>query len=107
MKILGAYDMGADGVELLVHLDETRVVPGPDGDEDFRPDPKWLWRACVPAATWATDQSAALSRVAELAQRQVAQRTRALMPELAGLELPTTVVSRAKSITIPDLPDAE
>lgn len=107
MKILGAYDMGADGVELLVHLDETRFVPGPDGDDDLRPDPKWLWRAGVPAATWAADRGAALSRVAELATRQVAQRTRALIPELAGLELPAPTVSRAKSITIPDLPDAE
>ena len=107
MKILGAYDMGADGVELLVHLDETRLVTGPDGDDDLRPDPKWLWRARVPAVNWAEDQAAALERVATGAARQVAQRTRALMPELVGLALPAPTISRAKSITIPDLPDVE
>jgi hypothetical protein len=87
MKIIGAYDLGADGVELIVHLDEARTVPGPDGDDDRRPDPKWLWRATVPGREWASDQIAALGRVAALAERETRRRNKAPLAALIGTDL--------------------
>jgi hypothetical protein len=89
MRILHAYDLGADGVELLVHLDEAQTVQGPDGAGDLRPNPAWLWRAHIPGREWTTDQIGALTRVARLAEREVRRRTKAAMPELAGTDLAT------------------
>jgi hypothetical protein len=87
MKIISAHDMGADGVELLVHLDEDRLVIGPYGDDDLRPDPKWLWRTSVPTAHWQADQVAALQRVARHADREKVRRTPSVFAELRGLSL--------------------
>ena len=87
MKIISAHDMGADGVELLVHLDEDKLVVGPDGEDDLRPDPKWLWRTSVPTAQWQADQVAALQRVAQRADREKIRRAPSPLAELRGLSL--------------------
>lgn len=87
MKILAAYDLGADGVELLVHLDEDRTIVGPDGDDDVRPHPAWLWRTTVPGNQWKADQVGALQRVAKYADREKARRNRPVLTELQGISL--------------------
>jgi hypothetical protein len=87
VKIIGAYDQGADGVELIVHLDETRIKQGPDGEGDLRPDPAWLWRAIVPGQEWQNDQLTALARVARLADREIKRRSRTKIDALIGADL--------------------
>jgi hypothetical protein len=106
MKIISAHDMGADGVELLVHLDEEKLVVGPDGEADLRPDPKWLWRTSVPTAQWQADQVAALQRVARHADREKARRTPSAFAELRGLSLdPYLIPDPAPTAPQPAAPD--
>lgn len=107
MKILAAYDLGADGVELLIHLDEARTKLGPDGEDDLRPDPAWLWRAIVPGQEWQTDQLGALARVARLADREVRRRSRTKIDALTGTDLAEylSATTEAASETRPDATD--
>lgn len=79
--ILAATDMGADGVELLIHLDEAHTAP------DGTPDPTWVWRTVVPADQWRADEAAAILHAAGLAEGEARRRRPVELPELRGKTL--------------------
>jgi hypothetical protein len=85
MKILVAADMGADGIEVVVWLDESKTVIGPDGDE--RPDPSWVWRTFAPRDTWEINRTLALAEVAARAEAEGRRRRPVEVLDLAGADL--------------------
>jgi hypothetical protein len=85
MKILVAADMGADGIEVVVWLDESKTVIGPDGDE--RPDPSWVWRCFAPRDTWEINRTLALAEVAARAEAEERRRRPVEISDLAGTDL--------------------
>lgn len=85
MRILVAADMGADGIEVVVWLDESKTTVGPDGDE--RPDPSWVWRCFVPRDTWEASRTLALAEVAARAEAEDRSRRPIELADLKGADL--------------------
>jgi hypothetical protein len=85
MRILAAADMGADGIELVVWLDEAKTMVGPDGDT--RPDPDWIWRCFSPRASWEANRLTALAEVAARSEREMLRRRPVALADLAGTDL--------------------
>jgi hypothetical protein len=101
MRILAAADMGVDGVELVVWLDESRTIVGPDGDT--RPDPAAVWRTVTPRDAWENNRVSALADIAARADAELRRRRPVEIADLAGTDLnPFLVSAVAPAETTPE-----
>ena len=93
MRILAASDYGIDGIEIVVWLDESKTIIGPDAVDDVRPDPAWVWRTTVSRAAWDADNARALMGVYQAAELELRRRNPVRLEALIGADLEALVAN--------------